>query len=149
MAEKIIENQMCRACGADIRKNALFCYNCGKSVVPEIVNSAEKDENSIVPEDVFFENENKILRSKIDDKPENSAALRQALTSESVLKPQVKTETTLKSAASLRKINKTVPEKKVEIIWRENENAPNRMFIFAVILLTLFAAVVLWLELYF
>jgi len=32
MAETIIDKSKCSDCGADVRENTQFCYNCGKSV---------------------------------------------------------------------------------------------------------------------
>jgi hypothetical protein len=32
MAETIIDKSECSICGADVRENTQFCYNCGKSI---------------------------------------------------------------------------------------------------------------------
>jgi hypothetical protein len=32
MAEEIVEKPVCGNCGADVRPDTQFCYNCGKSV---------------------------------------------------------------------------------------------------------------------
>ena len=34
MPESVIEKALCDDCGADVRENSLFCYNCGSSVQP-------------------------------------------------------------------------------------------------------------------
>lgn len=36
MAETLVENRTCGKCGVVVRKGALFCYNCGDTVAPEI-----------------------------------------------------------------------------------------------------------------
>jgi predicted amidophosphoribosyltransferase len=46
MAEKFSENQFCRACGANIRQGALFCYNCGTTVAQDVaLETANEKQN--------------------------------------------------------------------------------------------------------
>ncbi len=143
MAETIVENQICNACGTDIRKGALFCYYCGGSIAPEIAApKADKidEENQVLAKENNAENGN-----KLNNKPENESASLKKFTEKPIPKPEIQPEKNLKSAASLRKKTKIVPKKKVEIIWEEHENAPNGWFIAAAIFLTLFAAGILYL----
>lgn len=152
MAEIIVKNQICSICGADVRKGALFCYNCGGSVAPEIiVPKAEKvdNENQVVIKKDFTENGQKTSGKKLKNKPQNESALLEEIAEKPIPKPAVQPETKLKSAASLRKKSKVIQKKKVEIVWEEYENAPNVWFILAALLLTAFAVVVMWLALYF
>jgi uncharacterized membrane protein YvbJ len=45
MAETITKNQVCNACGANVREGSLFCYNCGGSLASEIaVAKSNKNE---------------------------------------------------------------------------------------------------------
>lgn len=115
-----------------MRKGALFCYNCGSSVAPEIPLAAEKNgSDSLVRDDLVEENHTPITtKTNNFDKP--------------IEKPPVLEEPKLKSAASLRKRPKSVQKKRVEIVWEEPESAPNAWFVLVGVLLTLFA-VGIWL----
>ncbi|HSK70910.1 MAG TPA: zinc ribbon domain-containing protein [Pyrinomonadaceae bacterium] len=133
MAEVIVENRICNNCEADVRKGALFCYNCGSSVAPELPLPVEKNGN-----DVLF---------RTDDSVEENPAPITTKTNnfdKPIEKPAVLEEPKLKSAASLRKRPKSVQKKRVEIVWEEPESAPNAWFVLVGILLTLFA-VGIWL----
>ncbi len=152
MAEIIVENQICSVCDADVRKDALFCYNCGSSVAPEIIApKADKtdDENQVVIKKDFTENGQKTSLKKLKNKQEYETSSLEEIAGKPIPKPEVQPETKLKSAASLRKKSKVIQKKKVEIIWEEHENAPNVWFILAAILLTIFAGIIMWLALYF
>ncbi len=45
MAETLVEKKICAKCGADVRKDALFCYHCGGAVEAEIAVSANNGES--------------------------------------------------------------------------------------------------------
>jgi hypothetical protein len=144
MAETSVKNRACNSCGTNIRSNALFCYHCGSSVAPEVV-VALKDKKSI--------NEDWLHENKTEEKNgDNSELKSSADTSEpaekAIPKPTLSEEPELKSAATMRRKPKNIQPKKVEVIWEEHENAPNAWFIGVAILLTLFAAVVLYLAMY-
>ena len=110
-----------------MRKGALFCYNCGSSVAPEIPLAAKKNGS----DDSVEENHTPVTtKTNNFDKP--------------IEKPSVSEEPKLKSAASLRKRTKSVQKKRVEIVWEEPESAPNAWFVLVGVLLTLFA-VGIWL----
>ncbi|HEX8247219.1 MAG TPA: zinc ribbon domain-containing protein [Pyrinomonadaceae bacterium] len=147
MTENPVENPVCSACGAPVRPQALFCYNCGTSIAPEIDASEPRDE-------IFDENkaktqplaaeagENHVApigkpsETLVEDKPEKKS-----------LPPQA--ETKLKSAAALRRSARTPVQKKtVEVIWDEPENAPNVWFLVAAFVLALFAVGILLAMLY-
>lgn len=144
MAETIVENQVCNHCGADVRPAALFCYNCGSSVEPEIV-IALKDRES-AGEARF----RRIIEGgKNGDK---NVQIKQTIVEEtvdkSITQSSVRTETNLKSAAAMRRKSKLIQPKRIEVIWEEHENAPNGWFILATILLTLTVAGILYLAIY-
>lgn len=145
MAETKVKTQICKTCDADIRQGALFCYNCGNSVAPDIVvvqksNSDGKDK--ILKKEIVAENGNgisqKISKNKAEVKDENL-----------ISNTEVQPDKNLKSAASLRKKTKSIQKKKVEIVWEEHENAPNGWFITATIVLAIFAFLIFWLAFYF
>ena len=131
-----VENKICHACGSEVRLNALFCYHCGGSVAPEVVVGLKDRE--AVSGAWFREN---IGEETNGDKPI------EAITDTPIPKPTLVEEPKLKSAATMRRKSKNIQPRRVEIIWEENENAPNGWFILVAILLTLFAVGVLYLAL--
>ena len=143
MAETLVENRICHACGSEVRQNALFCYHCGGSVAPEVV-IALKDKKTV--SDAWF-------RESIDEEKngDKSAPNEKITVQESadkpIPKPNLPEEPKLKSAAAMRRKSKSLQPKRVEIVWEEHANAPNGWFILAAILLTLFAAGILYLAL--
>jgi hypothetical protein len=162
MAETLVENRICSACGAEVRRGALFCYNCGGAVAPEMPATAEKTEINQPPTiDVFRDAlvEEKLVAEKpVTENPEPSEQVlaERAETAEAaapldapVDKPDVVEEAKLKSAASLRRKPKTVQKRKVEeVVWTGHENAPNAWFIFVAVVLTLLALGIFWLAMY-
>ncbi len=144
----LVENQVCDACGADVRKGALFCYNCGGEVASEIVvarnDKIEIVDNSRFQENISKENGTEFKPSKVKTKRE----IRDISVEEPLTKPIEKTslneEAKLKSAAMRRK-SKIIQPKKVEVVWEEHENTPNIWFILVAVFLTIFAAVILFL----
>ena len=111
MAETEVKTQTCKTCDADIRKSALFCYNCGNSVAPDVVvvkTSKIDGGDQILKKESVTENGNGTTPIILKDKAEiiNDSA-----------KPEIQPEKNLKSAASLRKKTKSIQTKKVEIFW--------------------------------
>jgi hypothetical protein len=139
-----VENRICNACGAEIRASALFCYNCGGSVAPEVV-VALKDKKALSD---AWRREN-IGAEKNGD---NAATIEKKTVEEAadkpIPKPELQEEPKLQSAATMRRSKaRNIPPKRVEVIWEEHENAPNLWFILVAIFLTLFAAGILYLAL--
>lgn len=62
MSETVVEIAACSACGADVRGESVFCYNCGERVLegPPV--------NETVPEDV------EVVREPVTRPPLRSAA---------------------------------------------------------------------------
>ncbi len=132
MAETLVKNKVCSACGVDVRQGSLFCYNCGSSVSADAAasekNAGKKiTENILFPENIADDKELTVVK---EDKPgtQNNG---KATTDE---KPK------LKSAASMRRKPKTIQRKRVEVVWEEPESVSNFWFILVALLLTLFAA---------
>lgn len=148
MAETLVKNQICNACGADVRLNAIFCYNCGKSVTAQTVieENYKKDEVSNVwLREKIGENGNK---EKLEEKAELEKPLIVEQTADELIaKPDIPEEVKLRSAATQRK-STTFQKKTVEVAWEEHENAPNALFIMVAIILTLLAAGILYLAMY-
>ena len=137
MAETVVENRVCSACGTDIRSNALFCYNCGGTVAPEVV-IALKDKKNFVDEEKNGDN------AESAEHPVGEVPVEQPIP-----KPDLPEQPKLQSAAAMRRKSKNLQPKRIEIIWEEHENAPNVWFIAVAIFITLLAAGILYLALQF
>jgi hypothetical protein len=161
MAEKFVENQFCRACGADIRQGALFCYGCGSAVAADLGVGAEEAKQDGASNFWFRgeitegkgENNSPKHRGTIDkpiEKPlENSVAIPVEKNSGSKDKKLVVQEPVkLKTAAAVRQKSRMTEGKKVEVAWEEPDSHANVWFIVVSIILTLFAVGVLLAMLY-
>jgi uncharacterized Zn finger protein (UPF0148 family) len=149
MAETITENQVCNACGADVRKGSLFCYNCGGRLVSEIA-VIKNDKNEAIAdiqsqENVSDSNGDNFKQSGLDTKQGIREIFNKVPIAKPIEKSNLSKETKLESAAAIRKKSKSIQPKKVEVIWEEHENAPNIWFILVAIFLTIVAAVILFL----
>ena len=163
MAEKVLENRVCKACGADVRPQALFCYNCGAAVAPDVggaghtVKLGEPNGSTAPASESEIVNEN---NREIETKVKRKQSKRE--TSRPIEKPSVALEENLapptaaivgseqaklKTAAALRKNAKTAtPAKKktIEVVWEEpDSNAPNVWFLIAALILSALAAGIL------
>lgn len=146
MSETTVENQVCNACGADVRKDALFCYHCGGELASKTsVSIDEQTGGKLFQENNFERNGNNFKSFKVETEKEN----REIIAGEQIAAPVEKTnaagETGLKSAATLRRKNKSIQPKRIEVIWEEHENTPNVWFILVAVFLTIVAAVILFL----
>lgn len=120
MAETLVDNAVCGACGADVREESLFCYNCGASVqgaVPEPAPIEPKPAQPVVDSSAPAESANPDARPP------------------------------LRSAASLRKQRRASNRQPVEVSWQQPTGAPVG-FIIATIVLSAGALVLLILALY-
>lgn len=153
MAETLVENQICSACGADVRAGALFCYGCGAAVASEIAVT-KNDKNAAAdkvrfPEIISQENKNgsELKASEVKRKQEVKEISFKEDAKEPLAESSPGDKSELQSAASLRKKSKNFQPKKVAVVWEEFESAPNVRFILVTIFLTVLAAVILFLAL--
>lgn len=144
------EKKICNSCGADVRPNTTFCYNCGSSLAGK--SSAE----------TILENQkSNLLQSNAPDVSNgNSAPIEPA--QETIVKPIekpfaepliVKNESpkiekeksepddkpALKTAASMRRA-KPAQSKRVEVVWEQPENSTSIWFVVFALVLILLAA---------
>ena len=132
MAETLVKNKVCSACGVDVRQGSLFCYNCGSNVTGDSAASeknAEKTitENILLPDDIADDKKLTVVKEDKTGTQNNGK-----ITADG--KPKLKT------AASMRRKPKTIQRKRVEVVWEEPESVSNFWFILVAVLLTLFAA---------
>jgi hypothetical protein len=151
MAETLVKEKVCNSCGAEVRPNAGFCYNCGSAVAPEVSHSGNKTQklsdswfkNDLVEdkpnEIVLKKSENEIIETKVEIQPEEiseSEIIEEVTTDD---EPEKRDLSKMDSAAKLRRRGKSLQKKRVEIVWEEHDNAPNGWFIFIAILLAALA----------
>ena len=159
MVEKITENKFCRKCGVDVRPNTLFCYNCGAQVATDEEVAAENNK-SLTEKKVKaagadaekystakLEKDFSGAKNKVKPIQKPTESLNKDQASEDVYRAE-KRETSLKTAASMRKRPKTNQQARVRFTWENYENAPNPWFLMAAALLALFAVGMLMAMLY-
>lgn len=146
MAEILVENEICSACGAGVRNGALFCYHCGGSLAPDVVvTENEKESAGGLLKEKKSGNGNGVSKKEVKKAKENINQDSEEATSNL----EIIENTPLKSAAALRKRPKNSQKKKIEIVWEEHEQTPNLWFIVVTIILTLFVLGIVWIALYF
>jgi len=143
MAETQVENQVCNACGADVRPGALFCYSCGGSLAPKVV-AVLKDKKNVGDATLH----DRLSGTNGDRAAKIEQPVIEKNTYVPISEPKLNKAPELKSAAAIRRQSKIYQPKRVEIIWEEYDNAPNGWFIFIAIVLTLLAAGILYLAIY-
>lgn len=166
MAKTLVEKEICDACGADVRPDSLFCYNCGGAVAEEAretaTNDNQKSTNNNKFQTALAENSDlktTPLKQETVEKFENqpiakpvgkptSGKLPEKFEDRPIEKPPVQEDAKLKSAASLRRKAKIYQKKTVEVVWEEPEAAPNKWFPIVAILLILFVVAIFYLAMY-
>lgn len=152
MAETLVQEKVCGACGADVRPQALFCYNCGSAVAPDAPpfenNNNKKTGNAWFKDELVAEDRQDLEFQDDESEDELIADGEEFETPEN---PKLEVDddraeerdlSKLESAANLRRRGKSVQKKRVEIVWEEHDNAPNGWFIFFAVVLTILAFVI-------
>lgn len=116
-----IEKTVCDSCGADVRENTLFCYNCGNKL--EIASPSET--NGVESAD----NETKAALDELADKLSHGS----------------ESDTQLANAASERKKARVTQRKRNEFTWepRDDSQLPAIMFSAAVAMAALIVVILL------
>lgn len=131
MPRAATKNLVCRACGADIRSEALFCYGCGEAVA-----------TSEEPPASLFET---------DSREKDNTRLSTIMETSS-LEPETARDTPLSAnkkpltAAMLRR-KRAMRRRPVEVEWREPEGS-SKAFVVASVIFTIIAALILAAALY-
>ena len=152
MAETLVEKEICKECGVDVRPNTAFCYNCGKSVVVEDPETNREDEASDAwfGETLISEGPQEELQEPEAVEPERPELLAREIDAET--KPDagdmdpihhsLPVEGGLKSAAAIRRKPKTFQRREVEVVWEDHKDPPTSRFILVTLLLVLFTIAV-------
>ena len=136
MVEKF-ENQVCGACGVDVRPNALFCYNCGSQVASDEMVAAENKRSKKV----------RVPKAAVTNKLGKLAEVK-PIAADKFTETTIEKPVNLRTAASLRDKSRLAQKKRVEVVWEEPTSAPNVWFLIVTLILALFAACILYIMLY-
>lgn len=158
MAEVLVKNEVCEKCGAAVRPNAFFCFNCGSQVVSdEIIAADEENENvssAWFKESITDQKTEPALEQKIVDKS-GVELTPLAVKDTPISKPTISLSNedneskSLKTAASIRKKAKpTSPYKNVKVMWEEPQSVPNVWFLVVGLILLIFAVSLVFAMLY-
>lgn len=142
MAETTVQQEVCKACGVDVRPNSLFCYNCGKSV------SVEKNGNDDISDVWLRENIAEDKKETAEKEPEivkPNIVLKESESEKAAAKHE---EGKLKSASAMRQKAKSYQQKQVEIVWEDAESISNTKLVLAAISLLLFAGALVGIAFY-
>jgi hypothetical protein len=120
MAETMVEKATCEDCGADVRENTVFCYNCGRRFA-EVASPSNGRPSEAMSDEAKTALDDLAAKLKIDE-PENVDRL--AL------------------AAAERKKSRIAPKKAKEDVWEEVEPSTRGVFIISLVIFVLVAAVV-------
>jgi len=127
MAETIVERATCENCGADVRENTQFCYNCGKSFTEaDIV--ANGDEPAAMSDDAQTALDDLAAKLKMEDVVDSGDRI--AL------------------AAAERKRSRIAPKRPKQAVWEENDSGPSWFFFVASLLIFMIVAAVVFITLY-
>lgn len=147
------EKQVCSSCGADVRPNTTFCYNCGSSVAEKSFEktSVETRKSDFLKPDIASAQNGNYVSAEIESKAEEpiikpiekpfdeplEAKNDLSKIEEKILEPKGKPG--LKSAASMRRPQKNAQPKNVEVVWEQPENSTSVWFVIFAFILLLFA----------
>ena len=160
MTGTAVEKEICTECGAEIRAEAAFCYNCGGEVKPIDTSVASDDVSEAwLREDIKDESLQTEKPDEVDkpivmplevigDEVDEAVSYEETSVTEPKTKTRVKPKIKMKSAASLRKKPKSLERKTVEVVWEEREGNANVWFIAMSVLITLLVAGLFLLAMY-
>ncbi len=157
MTETGAENDLCTACGVDIRPEALYCYHCGAIVetastppVPRPNTTAVSSvwfEEELVSKDPESRDEERAAPAQViditDRIPKPDSDLLAGTENAEQLKIRVKQKTRVRrkpqltSAAALHRKSSSDRKMEIEVVWQERERSPNIWFIVMSLLVTL------------
>ena len=141
MAETTLEKAICESCGADVREDTQFCYNCGKPVAEdEPIPQPEPDGPVNVPVEANG-------AEPVEEMPDDTKTALDEL-AEKFKDEDADEADKLAAAAAERKKARVRPRKKRAITWQPVNEGPGLVFIAGTLLITVLAAVIVLLTVY-
>lgn len=123
MEKTVVEDPVCAACGAEVRPDTQYCYNCGAAIFEG--SADEPSAKDSAPEDV---------------KLSNGSGTKEVLPGSM---PRLET------AAAMRQRPKLSQRKTVEIVWEKPDGGASSTFIIVSLALLFFSIAAVVLSLYF
>lgn len=134
MAEAKVVEAVCEKCGADVRENTAFCYNCGTPVVETEPIVDEPDEILIEESNGDYPAED-ATKSALDDLAER-------------LKLDEEADDKLAKAAAERKKARVKQRKPKEFTWESSEDSSGGLLVVVALLISLVAGIVVFLTVF-
>ena len=131
MSKAATDNVACIACGADVRSEALFCYNCGGAIA---VHPGAAPDTKIADKKAAYDPSPSEPRRPDADVPTPAA-------NDAVAKSAVKTERKPLTAAMLRR-KRAYNRQPIEVVWEEPKTH-SMLFVIASVVLTILVAIIL------
>ena len=129
MPEATIEKAVCEKCGADVRENTVFCYNCG-SPLAEGQTSPDPESNGSVP------SADAETKAALDDLAEKMSITESADGDK------------LAKAAAERKKARVIQRRSREFVWEPIGDTSGRLIVLVAILIAMIVAVIVFLTVY-
>lgn len=146
MAETLVEEKICEACGAEVRPGSLFCYNCGGPVgldleekpksnrvssawfQGELGSNLNLETTQLSSDGAPIAKEEPVKATGPIDAPLTTVA--EAIESEEKKEstPAKVADPKAKTAAAMKRKSKTFQAKPLEVVWEEPESGPNAWF---------------------
>lgn len=134
MSETTLEKETCESCGVDVRKDTLFCYNCGKPVAirptgEDITAIETKGTNLAVnPAAANLDPDDELARLfRVDDVPVADK---------------------LAKAAAERRKARVFLRKPRNVVWELADESSDRWFVLITLLITAMAAGIVFVAVY-
>ena len=135
MPDVLVGEKTCDRCGAEVREDTQFCYNCGSPVAPEAIPQPGSSGVKIAkPTEMFSEK----------DPASPSLGVNGELS-----QPLPSSEPVLRSAASLRRKGKPPERKYVEVVWVPAGDRTNWVLVLSTIFFLIFTVIVVIEALYY
>lgn len=125
MSESTHEKAVCAHCGVDVRENTQFCYNCGKPVTAEAIESAAET----VPTDAAGDETELEKTLGVDSEPDSSSDK-------------------LAVAAANRRKARVTHRKPVEMVWEPADEGAYGVFVLITLIIALIAAAIVFIAVY-
>ncbi len=125
-----VKQKTCNNCGAEVRENTMFCYNCGSGVGEAPVVEPEVETNGVATE----------------ADSETQAALADLAGRFKI--EEVEDDGKLAKAASERRKARIKHRKPAEFVWEPAEDSANRVVVLLAILVAVIAAAAVFLTVF-
>ena len=147
MSDVEIQQPVCAKCGAEVRPDTAFCYNCGAAVTANAAPLTANGTGTVLNENSASKGENVSLRNesgsvKSESETGNMNGLSGRLEDRRPAPPKYE------SAAGLRRKSKAAVRKPVEVTWEPEGESLNITFVIATVCLAIIVAVLVAVALY-